>query len=237
MQCDRSFLDLLLVASLRSQFSLVYLCVQFVFSATALHFLVRWISRLIALWSKGVYIPSLHFFSENNHEPWPVFSRPLANEDLFFLTIMRSYTSENNCSGQWRCQSTGRMYKINRLAWLSFLWLNSFCGTMFLFGCAFCNTSTYCMLTLWLSWVNYALRGEFPLLHRLLQYIFTYALFWLPRVNFSLKNLPPYFTISFSWNKRLLEPKFLCDECSVNLYNFFAKVTTLLLKWKRISSC
>ena len=30
----------LLVASLRSQFSLVYLC-QFVFSASALHFLVR----------------------------------------------------------------------------------------------------------------------------------------------------------------------------------------------------
>ena len=59
-QCDCSFFfDLLLVASLR--FSLVYLCMQFVFSATALHFLVRWISRLIALWSKGVYIPSLHF--------------------------------------------------------------------------------------------------------------------------------------------------------------------------------
>ena len=53
--------NLLLVASLRSQFSLVYLCVQFVFSTAALHFLIRWISRLIALWSKGVYIPSLHF--------------------------------------------------------------------------------------------------------------------------------------------------------------------------------
>ena len=79
------FFNLLLVASLRSQFSLVYLCVQFVFSATALHFLVRWISRLIALWSKGVYIPSLHFFCENNPEPWPVFFfRQLANEDLFF---------------------------------------------------------------------------------------------------------------------------------------------------------
>ena len=122
------FFNLLLVASLRSQFSLVDLG-QFVFSASALHFLVRWISRLIALWSKGVYIPSLHFFSENNHEPWPAFSRPLANEDLFFLTIMRSYTSENNCSGQWRRKSTGHMYNINGLAWLSFLWLTSFCGT------------------------------------------------------------------------------------------------------------
>ena len=37
----------LLVASLR--FSLVSLCVHFVFSAAALHFLVRWMSRLIAL--------------------------------------------------------------------------------------------------------------------------------------------------------------------------------------------
>ena len=109
-----------------------------------------------------------------------------------------------------------------------------FAEPMFLFGWALCNTSTYYMLTFSLSCVNYALRGEFPFLHRLLQYIFTFALFWLPRVNFSLKNLPPYFTISFSWNKRLLEPKFLCDECSVNLYNFFGKVTTLFLKWKPI---
>ena len=110
-----------------------------------------------------------------------------------------------------------------------------FAEPLSVFGCALCNTSTYCMLTLWLSCVNYALRGEFPLPHRLLQYIFTYALFWLPRVCLSLKKQLPYYTISFSWNKRLLEPKFLCDECSVNLYNFFAKVTTLFLKWKRIS--
>ena len=105
-----------------------------------------------------------------------------------------------------------------------------FAEPMFLFGWALCNTSTYCKLTFWLSCVNYALRGEFPLLHRLLQDIFTYALFWLPRDNLSLKNKLPFYTISFSWNKRLLEPKFLCDECSVNLYNFFAKVTTLSLK-------
>ena len=115
------------------QFSLAYLCIQFVFSATTLHFLVRW----IALWSKGVYIPSLHFFCENNPKRWPV--------------------------------------------------------------------------------------GGFPLLHRLLQDIFTYPLFWLPRVCLSLKKQLPYYTISFSWNKRLLEPKFLCDECSVNLYNFFLR--------------
>ena len=106
-----------------------------------------------------------------------------------------------------------------------------FAEPMFLFGCALCNTSTYCMLTLWLSCVNYALRGECPQLHRLLQDIFT----WLPRVCLSFKKQLPYYTISFSLNKRLLEPKFLYDECSVNLDIFFAKVTTLFLKWKRIS--
>ena len=119
------FFYLLLVTSLRSQFSLVYLCVQFVFSAAALHFLVRWITP----WSKGVYIPSLHFFCENNPNLDQFFSRPLADEDLFFLTIMGSYTSENNCSGQWGRESTGHMYNINGLVWLSFWSLTSFCGT------------------------------------------------------------------------------------------------------------
>ena len=109
-----------------------------------------------------------------------------------------------------------------------------FVEPIFLLGWASYNTSTYCMLTFCLSWVNYALRGKFPLLHRLLQDIFTYALFWLPRVYLSLKKQLPYYTISFSWNKRLLETKFLCDERSVNLYNFFTKVTTLFLKWKHI---
>ena len=52
----------------------------------------------------------------------------------------------------------------------------------------------------------------FARFHRLLQHIFACALFWIPRVNLSLKNKLPYHTISFSWNKRLLEPKFLCDE-------------------------
>ena len=39
VQCDCSFFHFLLVASPR--FGLVYLCVQFVFSAAAVHFLVR----------------------------------------------------------------------------------------------------------------------------------------------------------------------------------------------------
>ena len=67
----------------RIRFSLVYLCVQFVFSEAALHFLVRRISTLIAIRSKGVYITSLYLFSEINPEPWPVCFRPLARP--FFL--------------------------------------------------------------------------------------------------------------------------------------------------------
>ena len=68
--------------------------------------------------------------------------------------------------------------------------------------------------------------------HRLLQHIFTCVLFWIPRVNLSLKNKLPYHTISFSWNKRLLEPKFLCDEYSVNPYNFFCKGNNTLSEMK-----
>ena len=97
-----------------------------------------------------------------------------------------------------------------------------FAEPMFFFGWALCNTSTYCMLAFWLSWVNfYALRGNFHYSMDSYKIFFTYALFWLPKVNISLKKQLPYFTISFSWNKRLLEPTILCDECSVNLYNFF----------------
>ena len=85
------------------------LCIRFVFPATALHFLVRWISRLIALSSKGVYIPSLHFFCENNPEPWPAFFVNWQTKTSFSIMIMGSYTSENNCSVQWRSESTGHI--------------------------------------------------------------------------------------------------------------------------------
>ena len=74
--------------------------------------------------------------------------------------------------------------------------------------------------------------GEFLLLHRLLQDIFTYAFFWLPRVNLSFKNKLPCIILfrflekSVCWN----QIKFLCDECSVNPYDFFAKATTVFLK-------
>ena len=66
-------------------FCLVYLCVQFAFSAAALHFLVRWISKIIALLSQGIYIPSLHFFCENNPEPWRVFFLSIGKWRPLFL--------------------------------------------------------------------------------------------------------------------------------------------------------
>ena len=89
------FFNLLLVASLRSQFSLVYLCVQFVFSEAALHFLVRWISRLIALWSKGVNCSLLAFLFWE--QPWTLTSffsstgkwRPLFHNDHGILCVWK----------------------------------------------------------------------------------------------------------------------------------------------------
>ena len=132
----------------------------------------------------------------------------------FSVTVMGSCTSENNCSGQWRTESTGRMYDINGLAWLSFWRPTSdplFAEPMFLFGWTLCNTSTYCMVTFWLSCLNYALRGEawgisITACHRLLEDIFTYALFWLTRVCVSLKKQLPIVLFRFlitnvCWNQ------------------------------------
>ena len=94
---------------------------------------------------------------------------------------------------------------------------------------------------IWPSCVNCALRGEFPLLHHVLQDIFTYVLFWLIRVNLSLKSQLPYYTINF----RFLETNVCWNQISyamnvpLTFISFFggAKVTALFLKWKRISLC
>ena len=86
-----------------------------------------------------------------------------------------------------------------------------FAEPMFLFGWTLCNTSTYCMVTFWLSCLNYALRGEawgisITACHRLLEDIFTYALFWLTRVCVSLKKQLPIVLFRFlitnvCWNQ------------------------------------
>ena len=52
--------------------------------------------------------------------------------------------------------------------------------------------------------MNCALRGEFPLLRHVLQDIFTYALFWLIRVQL------PYHTINF----RFLETNVCWNQIS-----------------------
>ena len=146
------------------------------------------------------------------------FFRPLANEGLFFYNDNGCYTSENNCSGQWRRESTGHMYDIMGLPDLASDGSPLFAEPMFLFGWALCNTSLHVNLLTELRELCSA-----SLLHRPLQYIFTFALFWLPRINLSLQNQLPYYTISFFWTNSLLEPRFLCDECSVNLHNFFCE--------------
>ena len=53
-------------------------------ASAALHFLVGWISRLIALWFQGFNIPSLDFFF---WEELDQFLRSLANEGPFFYNV------------------------------------------------------------------------------------------------------------------------------------------------------
>ena len=116
---------------------------------------------------------------------------------------------------------------------------------VFPFGWALRNTSTHCMITFWLGCMNYALGGNLPSLRRLLQDIFIYALLCLSTVNLSLNKLLPSYTISFTWKKRLLEPKFSCDqhgdERSFILYSFrgegdkiFPSMKTYFLQYRCI---
>ena len=147
----------------------------------------------------------------------------------FSITIMGSCTSKNNCSGQWRRESASHMYDINGLPDLASDCSPLFVEPMFLFGWALCKNSIYCMLTFWLSCVNNALWREFPLLHVLLQDIFTYTLFWLPGVNLFLKNQLSYYTISFSWHKLCWNQSFYAMNFPLTFIIFFAKVTTLSL--------
>ena len=125
------------------------------------------------MWSKGIYIPSLHFFSENNPEPWPVFFFVhWQMKTSFSITILGSLTSENNCSGHEGAKVLDICTTLMGLPDLASDVSPLFAEPMFLFGWALCNTSTYCKLTFWLNCANYALRGKFPLLQRLLQDIF-----------------------------------------------------------------
>ena len=150
---------------------------------------------------------------------------------------MGSYTSENNCNGRRRRVCAGHI--CTTLTGLSDLASDGsplFAEPTFLFGWVLCNTSASCMLTVWLSWVNYALCGEFPLLHRLLQDISTYALFWLPRVCLSLKKQLPFYTISFFFDTNVCwNQNSYAMNVPLTFIIFLAKVTTLFLKWKRIS--
>ena len=77
---------------------------------------------------------------------------------------------------------------------------------MFLLGWALCNTSTYCVLTFWLSCVNYALGGEFH--HPIDSYkIFLHThCFGYPELIFPLKTSFPiklfrFLETNVCWNQ------------------------------------
>ena len=119
----------------------------------------------------------------------------------FSLTIMGSYTCENNCGSQWRRKTT--LMDLPDLASNG----SPLFANLFLFGWALSKTSTYCMLTIWLRCENYSLRGEFPLLHRLLRDMFTYThCFGYPELILPLKTSFPITLFSFletnvCWNQ------------------------------------
>ena len=112
-------------------------------------------------------------------------------------TIMGCYTSENNCSGQWRRESTGHMYDMMGKPDLVSDGSPLFAEPMFLFGWALRNTSVHVNLLTGLRELCSA-----SLLHRPLQDIFTFALFWLSRINLSLQNLLPYYYYYFVFLKQ-----------------------------------
>ena len=96
------------------------------------------------MWSKGIYIPSLHFFSENNPEPWPVFFFVhWQMKTSFSITILGSLTSENNCSGHEGAKVLDICTTLIGLPDLASDVSPLFAEPMFLFGWALCNTSTY----------------------------------------------------------------------------------------------
>ena len=172
---------LLLAASLRS--SWVYLCVQFAFCAAVFHFLVGWIKVVKSLFGLKAFIDP----------PCTSFVRTILNLDQIFfvhwqikasfsITIMESYTPESNCSGQWRRKSTSDGSPL-------------FAEPLFPFGWVLCNTSTYCMLTFWLScaWIILCVISP-QTLTRYFYIRIVLAIWLLPRVNLSLKNLRPYYT-------------------------------------------
>ena len=60
--------------------------------------------------------------------------------------------------------------------------------------------------------MNYALGGSLPSLHRLLQDILYMHCFVFPQLIFPLINCFPLILFRLLKKKRLLEPKFSCDQ-------------------------
>ena len=121
------------------------MCSFCIFCCSSSFQLVRWISRLMGLCSKGIYIPSFHSICGSNPEPWPVCFRPLPNKDLFFY---------NDHGILWHLKIIAVVNEGAKvLHWLSFWWLTSFCGT-------YVSTSDDCCVTLnllhvadWVAWI------------------------------------------------------------------------------------
>ena len=133
------FYYLLLIASLRV--SLLYLCVWFVFSV----FLGTCTSRLIILLLCDLrvfkFLPCISLVGTALNLDRPVFFLNWQVKTSFSITFMGYYTSENNCTGQWRCQITGHRYNIKGSPDLA-AGPPGCASPVFLIGLPLCNTST-----------------------------------------------------------------------------------------------
>ena len=141
----------------------------------------------------------------------------------FSITIMGSYTSENNC----RRESTRLMCDINGLAWLIYLlWFTSFAEPIFPFGWVLCNTSIYCMLTFWLSCMN-SITPYTPTRYFYIPTVFIVLCFGYSELICSLKTSFPIILFrsietNVSWNQSSY-----AMTVPLTFIIFFAKVTTL----------
>ena len=139
------------------------------------------------------------------------------------ITIMGSYTSENNCSGQWRHESTSHLYDINGLPDLASDGLPLFEEPMFLFEWA-----------LWVAWIMPCVGNFHYSIYFYKTFLRTHC-FGYSELIFPLKASFPITLFRFLETNVCWNQSSYAMNVPLTFITFFAKVTTLFLKWKRTS--
>lgn len=87
------------------------------------------------------FLPCISFVGTALNLDRPVFFLSWQVKTSFSITFMGYYTSENNCTGQWRCQITGHRYNIKGSPDLA-AGPPGCASPVFLIGLPLCNTWT-----------------------------------------------------------------------------------------------